>query len=483
MAPLGSPDNPLRVAIVGSGPAGFYAAEHLLKRGLAANPGDPGREAEESPGVVVDMFDRLPTPFGLVRAGVAPDHPKIKSVIRVYEKTAGRAGFRFFGNVEIGRDVTIAELDARYNAVVSAYGTATDRRLGIPGEDLRGSHAATEFVNWYNAHPDFAGRDFDLSAKRAVVIGNGNVAADVARMLALPRAELETTDTADHAIEALASSGVEEIVVLGRRGPAQAAFTNPEVRELGELTEADIVIDPAEVELDPASREYLESDDCEPTHRRNVDIFREFSERRPEGKRKRLVMRFCCSPIEIRGDARVESIVIGRNELYRDDSGAIRARDTGEREELECGLVLRSIGYKGIGLEGLPFDPERGLIPNDAGRVTESPGGARVPGHYAVGWIKRGPSGVIGTNKKDAQETVDSMITDLEAGDIPERAPVEPAIEELLAERGADHVTYIGWQAIDQAEVSAGEPHGRPRIKFCTVAEMVEAARETHAAR
>jgi ferredoxin--NADP+ reductase len=483
MAPLGSSDNPLRVAIVGSGPAGFYAAEHLLKRGIAANPGDPGPEAEESPGIVVDMFDRLPTPFGLVRAGVAPDHPKIKSVIRVYEKTAGRTGFRFFGNVEIGRDVTIAELDARYNAVVSAYGTAADRRLGIPGEDLHGSHAATEFVNWYNAHPDFAERDFDLSAKRAVVIGNGNVAADVARMLALPRAELETTDTADHAIEALASSGVEEIVVLGRRGPAQAAFTNPEVRELGELTEADIVIDPAEVELDPASREYLESDDCEPTHRRNVEIFREFSERPPEGKRKRVVMRFCCSPIEIRGDGRVESIVIGRNELYRDESGAIRARDTGEREEIECGLVLRSIGYKGVGLEGLPFDPERGLIPNDAGRVTESPGGDRVPGHYAVGWIKRGPSGVIGTNKKDAQETVDSIFADLEADGIPERAPVEPAIEELLAERGADHVTYIGWQAIDQAEVSAGEPHGRPRIKFCTVAEMVEAARETHAAR
>ena len=231
MAPLGSPENPLRIAIVGSGPAGFYAAEHLLRN--------------EQVAIEVDMFDRLPTPFGLVRAGVAPDHPKIKSVIRVYEKTAARAGFRFFGNVEIGRDVTIGELDARYNAVVSAYGTATDRRLGIPGEDLPGSHAATEFVNWYNAHPDFAERDFDLSAKRAVVIGNGNVATDVARMLALPRAELETTDTADHAIEALSSSGVEEIVVLGRRGPAQAAFTNPEVRELGELTEADIIIDPA----------------------------------------------------------------------------------------------------------------------------------------------------------------------------------------------------------------------------------------------
>jgi ferredoxin--NADP+ reductase len=463
MASLGTAENPLRVAIVGSGPAGFYAAEALFA------------DAERT--VEVDMFDRLPTPFGLVRAGVAPDHPKIKNVIRRYEKTAATEGFRFFGNVEIGRELTVADLERRYNAVVYAYGTATDRKLGIPGEDLPGSHPATAFVNWYNAHPDFADHTFDLSARRAVVIGNGNVAADVARMLALPRAELDTTDTADHAIEALSESGIEEIVVLGRRGPAQAAFTNPEVRELGELTDADIVIDPAEMELDEASREYVESDECEPTNRRNVEIFTEFSTRDPEGKPKRLVMRFCCSPVEIRGEGRVESVVVGRNELYRDESGAIRARDTGEREEIECGLVLRSIGYKGVGLEGVPFDNGRGLIPNEAGRVIDAETGEQVPGHYAVGWIKRGPSGVIGTNKKDAQETVDSLLADLDAGRVPERAPAEPPIEEVLAERAGDHVTYLGWQAIDRAEVSAGEPHGRPRIKFCRVAEMVEAAR------
>ncbi len=476
MTTLGTPENPLRVAIVGSGPAGFYAAEHLLKRDELT--------------VEVDMFDRLPTPFGLVRAGVAPDHPKIKSVIRVYEKTAARDGFRFFGNVEIGRDVTVAELEERYNALVYAYGTATDRRLGIPGEDLAGSHAATEFVNWYNAHPDFADHEFDLSSKRAVVIGNGNVAADVARMLALPRAELEITDTADHAIEALAESGIEEIVVLGRRGPAQAAFTNPEVRELGELTDADIVIDPAEVELDEPSRAYVESEDCDPTHRRNVEIFTEFSTRAPEGKPKRVVMRFCWSPVEIRGDGRVESIVIGRNELYRDESGAIRARDTGERAELECGLILRSIGYKGTGLEGIPFDSGRGVIPNQSGRVVDPESGEQVPGHYAVGWIKRGPSGVIGTNKKDALDTVNSIFEDLEAGRIPEpavktRTPGGEAedvagvvpIAELLDERAGDHVTYLGWQAIDRAEVAAGEPHGRPRIKFCRIEEMVEASR------
>jgi ferredoxin--NADP+ reductase len=468
MAALGTPENPLRVAIIGSGPAGFYAAESLF-----AHPDHP---------VEVDMFDRLPTPFGLVRAGVAPDHPKIKNVIRRYEKTAGNEGFRFFGNVEVGRDIEVADLEPRYNAILYAYGSATDRKLGIPGEDLPGSHPATSFVAWYNAHPDFAGHTFDLTTKRVVVIGNGNVAADVARMLALPRAELTVTDTADHAIDALADSGIEEIVILGRRGPAQAAFTNPEVRELGELTDADIIIDPAEVELDEASREYVESDDCDPTHRRNVEIFTEFARRNPEGKPKRLVMRFCCSPVEIKGDGKVESIVIGRNALDRDESGAIRARDTGEREEIECGLVLRSIGYRGTGLEGIPFDADRGVIPNESGRVTHADGGEQATGHYAVGWIKRGPSGVIGTNKKDAQDTVDSLFADLEAGKVPDREAVEPAIEELLVERAGDHVTYLGWQAIDAAEVAAGEPHGRPRIKFCSVEEMVEAARAANAA-
>ena len=479
MSALGTAENPLRVAIVGSGPAGFYAAEHLLKR--------------EDVAVEVDMFDRLPTPFGLVRAGVAPDHPKIKSVIRVYEKTAVREGFRFFGNVEVGRDLTPGELADRYNAVVYAYGTATDRRLGIPGEDLPGSHAATEFVAWYNAHPDFADREFDLSAERAVVIGNGNVAADVARMLALPRAELETTDTADHAIEALARSSVKEIVVLGRRGPAQAAFTNPEVRELGEMTEADIEIDPGEVELDEASRAFVESDECDPTNRRNVEIFTDFSQREPEGKPRKIVLRFCRSPIEIKGEGKVESIVIGRNELHRDEAGRIRARDTGEREELECGLVLRSIGYAGVGLEGMPeewFDRNRATLSNEGGRILRAGSGEQVEGQYAVGWIKRGPSGVIGTNKKDAQETVDAIFEDLENRRIPAASSasrpgatgseeVRLSIEELLEERQPDAVTFAGWQAIDDAERSAGEPQGRPRVKFCTVAEMVEASRAT----
>ena len=469
----------MRVAIVGSGPAGFYAAEHLLKQ----NPVEGGGEGVS---VEVDMFDRLPTPFGLVRAGVAPDHPKIKSVIRVYEKTAARDGFRFFGGVEIGRHLSPAELAEHYDAVIYAYGTATDRALGIPGEELPGSHAATEFVAWYNAHPDFADRDFDLSAERVVVIGNGNVAADVARMLALTRSELEETDTADHAIDVLAESSVREIVIVGRRGPAQAAFTNPEVRELGEMADADVVVDPADAELDEVSREWLASDAADPTNRRNVELFQGFAERESEGKRKRIVLRFCRSPVEIRGEGRVESIVLGRNELVRDpESGAVRAVDTGEREELECGLVLRSIGYLGAPIEGLPFDERGGVIPNEHGRVVDPDSGEQVPGIYVVGWIKRGPSGVIGTNKKDAQDTVTALLEDARAERVPERTPGAHSAEEIarfIQERCPDCVGFEGWQAIDRAEVERGEPHGRPRIKFCTIAEMVEAARTTNTA-
>jgi ferredoxin--NADP+ reductase len=456
---------PLRVAVVGSGPAGFYAAEHLLR--------------QDEIGFEVDVFDRLPTPFGLVRAGVAPDHPKIKSVIRVYEKTAAREGFRFFGNVEVGRDVSAAELADHYNAVVYAYGAPTDRHLGIPGEDLEGSHAATEFVAWYNAHPDFADHEFDLSCERAVVIGNGNVATDVARMLGLTRSELEATDTADHAIDALGESGIKEILVLGRRGPAQAAFTNPELRELGEMVDADIDVDPAEVELDELSREYLESDEADITTRKNVEIFTDFANRTPEGKPRRIVLRFLRSPVEIQGNGKVERIVVGRNELHRDESGAIRPRDTGERETFECGIVFRSIGYKGIGLEGVPFDERRGVIPNVGGRVTDPELGDPVPGQYAVGWIKRGPSGVIGTNKKDAQETVDNLVADAVAERLPapEGAADRASIVRLLEERAPEHVTFEGWQAIDVTEQERGKPLGRPRVKFVRVDEMLEAAR------
>jgi ferredoxin--NADP+ reductase len=459
MSAPGTIENPLRVAIIGAGPAGFYAAEHILK--------------DEATHAQVDLFDRLPTPFGLVRGGVAPDHPKIKTVIRVYEKTAAREGFRFFGNVKVGHDIDVEDLERLYHAIVFTFGCETDRRLGIPGENLPGSHAATAFVGWYNAHPDYADEEFDLSCERAVVIGNGNVAMDVARMLALTDRELRETDTADHAIEMLGGNEVKEIVVLGRRGPAQAAFTNPEIRELGEMHDADIVVGPSEVELDPASQAFLDSDEADKTTRVNVETVREFSQREPEGKPKRIVLRFLSSPVEITGDGKVEGIVIGRNELVK-EGGALRAHDTGEREQLECGLVLRSVGYTGVPIDGVPFDDQKGTILNDGGRVLDSHNGGHKTGHYAAGWIKRGPSGVIGTNKKDALETVRHLLSDVEAGNLLDPpAPGPSAVEDLLSERGVRFISFEDWQTIDQAEVGRGEPHGRPRVKFVRVEEML----------
>ena len=461
--PPGDPSEPLRVAIVGSGPAGFYAAEALL--------GHPEMAIE------VDMIDRLPTPFGLVRAGVAPDHPKIKSVIKRYEKTAGHDAYRFFGHVTVGRDVSAEELAGLYHAVVWAYGAGTDRKLGIPGEDLPGSHAATEFVAWYNGHPDFADREFDLGCERVVVIGNGNVAADVARMLLLPRPELECTDTAPYAIDALAGSSVREVLVLGRRGPAQAAFTNPEVRELGELTDADVFVDRAAVAADETSAAFLDSDAADATNRKNLESFTEFSEREPGGKPKRVELRFLRTPLEIQGDGRVERIVAAVNRLEVDESGAVRARATDETETIECGMVLRSIGYLGTGIDGVPYDAAAGVIPNERGRVTGD-GSKPHPGHYVVGWIKRGPTGVIGTNKKDAQETIETLLEDAAAGTLPERDAGADALPALLAERGVDFIEYDGWQEIDALEQERGAAAGRPRIKLTAFEELLAAARK-----
>ena len=463
MSEPGTEENPLRVAIIGAGPSGFYAADQILK--------DPETSAQ------VDLFDRLPTPYGLVRGGVAPDHPKIKSVTRVYERTAAKEGFRFFGNVEVGRDLHISDFEKHYHAIMYTFGAEADRELGIPGEDLPGSYAATAFVGWYNAHPDFADREFHLDrARRAVVIGNGNVAMDVARMLALDDAELRLTDIADHAIGVLDASGIEEIVVLGRRGAAQAAYTNPEIKELGELEKADVIVDPAEIELDPVSQAYIESDDADKTTKKNVEIVREFAGRAPSGKPKRVVLRFLSSPVEIKGGGHVESIVIGRNELVEDE-GTLRAKDTGEREELDCELVLRSVGYTGIPIRGVPFDEKRGTILNQRGRVLEEHGAAHRRGHYTAGWIKRGPSGVIGTNKKDAKETVDHLLEDVAAGSMLDPSSPDPnSIEALLRERGANYVSFSGWEKIDRAEVGRGEPHGRPRVKFVRVDEMLEHA-------
>jgi ferredoxin/flavodoxin---NADP+ reductase len=434
---------PLRVAVVGSGPAGFYAAGALL--------------AADIP-VEVDMVERLPTPWGLVRLGVAPDHPKIKSVSRAFEKIAAQPGFRFLGNVEVGRDISNGELLEHYDAVVYAVGAQTDRMLGIPGEDLPGSWPATAFVAWYNGHPDFQDLEFDLSGDRAVVIGNGNVAVDVARMLALTPEELAPTDTTDKAIDAFNDAGIREIVMVGRRGPAQAAFTTPELIELGELAGTDVVVDPAELEG-------AESTDT--NSERNLDVLREYAGREPEGKPKRLVLRFFRSPVRIFGDDKVEGIELVRNEL--DES--MRAVPTDEIETLECGIVFRSVGYRGVPIDGVPFDESRGVMANENGRV-----GDRV---YAAGWIKRGPSGVIGTNKKDATETVQLLLEDLRDAPRLGRAPEE--IEQLLVDRGVKPVVYEGWTSIDEHERAAGEKLGRPRVKLCTWDELLAAAEKVAA--
>jgi ferredoxin/flavodoxin---NADP+ reductase len=449
---------PLRVAVVGSGPAAFYAAGALL--------------ASEDPPVEVDMIERLPTPWGLVRLGVAPDHPQLKTVSRAFEKIAVRPGFRFLGNVEVGRDVTHPELAALYDAVVYAVGSQADRRLGIPGEDLPGSWAATELVAWYNGHPDYQHLDFDLSHERVVVVGNGNVALDVARMLALTEDELAPTDTTDAAISAIVSSGIREIVILGRRGPVQAAWTSTELGELGELGGADVVVDPAELELDPASAAELET--ASNVVQRNVEILRDFATRKPSGKPRTVRLRFRASPVAILGDERVEGVEIAHNRLEPDERGSVRAVATEERETFPCGLVFRSVGYRGIGIPGVPFDERSGTIPNADGRVLDE-GGAPIPGLYCAGWIKRGPTGVIGTNKKDATETVERLLEDARESRLPAREA--GTIDEVLADRDAEVVMYAGWEAIDALERSRGEPHGRPRVKLCSWDELLAAAR------
>jgi len=450
----------MRAVIVGAGPSGFYAADQLLAAGFE-----------------VDLLDALPTPFGLVRAGVAPDHPNIKAVTRVYEKTAAKPGFRFFGGVALGRDITREELLERYHAVVYAVGTADDNRLGIPGEDRPGSYPATRFVAWYNGHPHFCDESFDLSAERAVVIGNGNVAVDVARMLLVTPDELATTDTADHALDVLGAAQVREVVLLGRRGPAQAAFTNPELRELGELTRAAVDVDPAELELDEDSAAWLESE-ADPTARRNVEILREYATRSADGASHRLSLRFLRSPVEILGegdDGPVTGVRVVHNRIERGSDGRLRAVPTDREEVIECGLVLRSIGYRGRAVPGVPFDDARGLIRNDGGRVCAQDGGTAV-GEYAVGWIKRGPSGVIGTNKKDAADTVARIVEDAEAGRLLEPAQPDAAdTAAWLLGSSAGAVEWAGWQAIDAHERSLGEPAGRPRVKLVRMAELIEA--------
>lgn len=462
MTQPGTAAQPLRVAIVGAGPAGFFTAQALLARPDLA--------------VEVDLYERLASPYGLVRFGVAPDHERIKNVTRSFDTVAKKPGFRFFGNVAFGRDVTLADLRRHYHHICFTTGAQTDRRMGIPGEDLARSHPATEFVAWYNGHPDYRHLEFDLSVERVAVIGVGNVAVDVARMLCRTPAELATTDVADYALDALKRSRVKEVYLIGRRGPVQAAFTTPEAKEMGELEAADVRVLPEEVALDPLSQRELDASD-DKLMKRKVEVLQEFATRAPTGKARLLNLRFLLSPVELVGDAhgRVGGMKAVRNRL-EGEPGKLKAVATGAFEDLPVELVFRSVGYRGVALPDVPFDEKRGVIPNAAGRILDPATHDPQPGLYVAGWIKRGPSGVIGTNKPDAVETVGAMLEDLAAGAVPTPAqPGADAAERLVRGRQPRVVSFADWQRLDRIESERGKAQGRPRVKLTSTEEMLAA--------
>ncbi len=463
MTLVGTETNPLRVAIIGSGPAAFYAADELLKQKDFA--------------IEIDMFDRLPTPFGLVRGGVAPDHQKIKSVTKVYDGIASHPRFRFYGNVEYGQHIKLIDLKEHYHQILFATGAQTDRRMGIPGEDLDGSHPATEFVAWYNGHPDYRDRIFDLSHERVAVVGVGNVAIDVARILCLTPKELAETDMADYAIEALSHSKVKEVHLLGRRGPAQAAFTNPEIKEVGELEDADAITLSNEVQLDELSQAELASLN-DRTLNKKVEIIQSYAQLRSVSKARKLYIRFLVSPVEMIGSdqGKVCALKLVHNVLYKTDAGTLSPKAIDQFEQLNVGLVFRSVGYRGVPLPEVPFNDRYGVIMNDKGRVIEVESKQPVIGEYASGWIKRGPSGVIGTNKPDSVETVTHMLEDLKSGSILQPAQPEVAsMQELVKQRQPKFFSYPDWKKLDELEVAKGQPLGRPRVKFTSVEEMIAA--------
>jgi len=441
---------PLRVAVIGSGPSGLYAAEALIKQSQIP--------------VSVDVIERLPTPFGLVRYGVAPDHHKIKSVSNLMQKTLDDPRVRFLGNVEFGSDLSHADLKQHYHAIIYAVGASSDRNLGIPGESLAGSLSATEFVAWYNGHPDAEHATMDLSNIKAVaVIGVGNVAVDVTRILAKTVDELKVTDIADHTLPVLQDSAVTDVYMLGRRGAAQAKFTTKELRELGELLIADVVVKPEEVTLDPVSEAAIQG---QPAIQKNVEVLHEFAAKPLEGKPRRVHLRFLVSPIEILGSDRVEGLKIERNCLDENQN----AVGTGQFETLPVQMVLRSVGYKGVPQAGVPFDARKGIIPNVEGRVVSD--GQVVTGEYVAGWIKRGPSGVIGTNKADSVDTIKQLLADVP--NLPDvQAPEPEALTRLLKERGVRVVTVNDWLALDHYETEAGKAQGRPRVKVVSKEKML----------
>ena len=450
-----------KIAVIGSGPAGFYAAGELFR--------------QQSWDIKVDMFERLPTPFGLVRGGVAPDHQKIKSVTKIYSRIAENENFRFFGNVEFGRDIKQSDLLEHYDAVIYTVGSPADRALGIPGEDLSGSHSATEFVAWYNGHPDFREHKFDLSVKYAFVIGMGNVALDVARILAKNPEELAETDIADYALKALRKSQLEDIWLVGRRGPLQAAFSPVELREFLELPEADVMIEENALELDAESQHILETISGKDT-KKNIEILKQMSAMAASGKKRKVHFLFLASPLEISGDGKVEKIRMVRNQLVKKEDGSLRPQATDKIVEEDAGLVFRSIGYHGKPLADLPFDQKSGTIPNECGQVKDPENGNLLRNReYVAGWIKRGPSGVIGTNKQDAVETVHRMLETflkekMESG----KNVWNQDIVSLLEKRKVEFVSFADWKLLDAHEIEAGQKQGRPRVKLTSIAEMLE---------
>ena len=439
-----------RVAVIGSGPAGVYTAAALT---------DPAAGAA----VLVDVYDRLPVPYGLVRYGVAPDHPKIKSIIEQLRRVLERPAVRFLGNVRLGRDVGLAELRSYYDAVVVACGASADRRLDVPGEDLPGSISATEFVSWYSGHPDAAVDGIALTATSVAVIGAGNVALDVARMLLTSQERLRATDVPDHVLKELAANPVRDVYILARRGAAQAKFSSKELHEIGELADVDVLLPPQDLHLDESALAELNGDSA---RRHAVDVLRSFAERVPLGRSKRLHFRFMLRPSAVVGGDRVEALDLERTAF----DGTGRLVGTGQIERLPVQMVLRSVGYHGLPTQGLPFDADAGVIPHRHGAVLSD--GEPVPGVYVAGWIKHGPNGLIGTNRKDASDTVATLIADLPS------LPTAPHrdTDELLAvlrARGVDLVEWAGWQQIDAAEIVKGQPDGRNRVKIHDWAELL----------
>ena len=455
-------DSAKRVAIVGSGPAAFYSAMELLRH--------------DDPMVSVDMLERLPTPYGLVRGGVAPDHEKIKSVTKIFERAAGHPRFRFFGNVEFGKDIQRLELLEHYHAVIYAFGSRTDRHLNIIGETLPGSHAATEFVGWYNGHPDYRHHQFDLTSKRVAIIGMGNVAIDCARILCQDPENLAKTDIAKHALEALRQSEVEEVFLIGRRGPVQAAFTPAEVRELLHLPKVDAVMRASDLELDDHSKEELSK--ASRNTKLNLEILQQIHDQGDRGNPRKLHLCFLISPTKIEGSEKVEGLELVHNEIVK-EGGVLRAKATDEVMHLNVDMVFRSIGYMGEAIPGLPFDDRRGTLPNDQGQLLDGVDGKLLNQEYTAGWIKRGPSGVIGTNKQDATETVSRLKKNWQTSPTPQPKLVQHDLLDLLKKKKIQFVSFEDWKKLDKFEIEQGQQNGKSRHKICEVQEMLDLIRRT----